>query len=208
MLSKLKKLSKDLILYSVLVSEYEKLDFKNDALAGVRANYFNAKCSPQTEKTDVNIDNRQHSLSYSMKAGEPASWKITFENRPVQTVKRAGDGSYCVMSYGGNGIIFKRQYFDSDHYWLRTEYYDRMLENQMSAVIYPSKHDGLVTLRIQHFTKSGLETSDLYPSLKPPKRRCAALVYSNASFKSSRTAVATVDDKGVITARKKGSAKR
>lgn len=182
MLSKLKKLSKDMILYSVLVAEYEKLDFKNDALAGVRANYFNAKCSPQTEKTDVTIDNRPHSLSYSMKAGEPASWKITFENRPVQTVKRAGDGSYCVMSYGGNGIIFKRQYFDSNHYWLRTEYYDRVLENQMAAVIYPSKRDGLVTLRIQHFTQSGLETADLYPSLKPPKRRCAALIYSNAGM--------------------------
>ena len=51
--SKLLKLSKDLIIYSVLVSEFERLDFKDDALAGVRANYFNAKCSPQVEKTDV-----------------------------------------------------------------------------------------------------------------------------------------------------------
>ena len=40
MLSDSKKLSKGLIVYSVLVSDFEKLDFKNDALAGVRANFL------------------------------------------------------------------------------------------------------------------------------------------------------------------------
>lgn len=202
MLSKLKKLSKDLILYSVLVSEFEKLDFKNDALAGVRANYFNAKCSPQVEKTEVTIDNRPHSLSYSMKKGEPVSWKITFENRPVQTVKRAADGSYCVMSYSENGIVFKRQYFDCNHYWLRTEYYDRALENQMAASVFPSRHDGLVTLRLQRFTATGIVSTDLFPSLKPPKRRCAALIYSNSgmiwydsAFKPNGSAAVAEPDK-------------
>ena len=182
MLSKLKKISKDLILYSVLASEFEKLDFKNDALAGVRANYFNAKCSPQVEKTDVTIDNNVYSLSYSMKKGEPMSWKITCESRPVQTVKRSSDGGYCVISYGNNGIIYKRQYFDSSHIWLRTEYYDRSLENQIAAVIYPTKINGLVVLRLQRFLQTGIETKDLYPSLKAPKRRCTALIYSNSGM--------------------------
>ena len=182
MLSKLKKISKDLILYSVLASEFEKLDFKNDALAGVRANYFNSKCSPQTEKTDVNIDNRVYSLSYSMKKGEPLSWKITYESNPVQTVRRSSDGGYCVLSYGENGIIFKRQYFDGSHTWLRTEYYNRSLENQIAAVIYPSKSNGLVILRLQRFLQTGIETIDLYPSLKAPKKRCTALIYSNSGM--------------------------
>ena len=42
MLEQSRKLTDGLIIYSVLVSDYEKLDFKNDALAGVRANYFNS----------------------------------------------------------------------------------------------------------------------------------------------------------------------
>lgn len=37
MLEQSQKLTDGLIIYSVLVSDYEKLDFKNDALAGVRA---------------------------------------------------------------------------------------------------------------------------------------------------------------------------
>ena len=34
--SALQKLSEDLIVYSVLLADHERLDFKNDALAGVR----------------------------------------------------------------------------------------------------------------------------------------------------------------------------
>ena len=182
MLSKLQKISKDLILYSVLVSNFEKLDFKNDALAGVRANYFNAKCSPQVEKTEISFDSRTHLLSYSMKRHEPLSWKMMLNQRPVQTVKRSADGGYCVMSYGDNGIIYKRQFFDKNHFWLRSEYYNRELENQISAVIYPRTEEGLVILRLQQFTQSGIENTDLYPSLKAPRKRCDALIYSNSGM--------------------------
>ena len=202
MLSKLQKISKDLILYSVLVSEFERLDFKDDALAGVRANYFNAKCSPQVEKTDIKLGGKIQSLSYSMRCGEPLSWKITCEARPVQTVKRAEDGSYSVLSYGGNGIVFKRQFFDGAHEWLRTEYYDRELENKLLAVIYPMNVSGLIVLRLQSLLQSGIKTVDLYPSVTAPKKRCAALIYSNSgmlwydkSFKPEQVTVEKEADK-------------
>lgn len=42
MITSQQELTRDLIFYSVCVSDFEKLDFKNDALAGVRANYFNS----------------------------------------------------------------------------------------------------------------------------------------------------------------------
>lgn len=181
MISKLQNISADIIIYSVLASEYEKPDFKNDALAGVRANYFNAKCSPQAEKTEIIIDGKPYSLSYSMKRGEPLSWKISLGQQPVQTVKRGSDGSYSVMSYGENGVIFKRQFFSAEHLWLRTEYYSRELENRISAVIYPRRADGLVLLRLQKFTPSGITTADLYPSAEP-RNRSAALIYSNSGI--------------------------
>ena len=57
--SRLQKLSADLIVYSVLIADEERLDFKNDALAGVRANYFNANHAPQREKTSITLDGRK-----------------------------------------------------------------------------------------------------------------------------------------------------
>ena len=182
MLSKLQKVSKDLIIYSALVSEFERLDFKDDALAGVRANFFNSKGSPQVEKTEISLNGVMHSLTYSMKNGEPLSWKISSDRRPVQTVKRASDGGYSVMSYSASGVVFKRQYFNSAHEWLRTEYYDRELENRLAAVIYPKRVEKLVVLCLQRFKPSGISTADLYPSLTSPKRRCAALIYSNSGM--------------------------
>ena len=80
MRSDLKKISKDLLIYSALVSDYEPLDFKNDALAGVRANYFNAGTMPQSEKTELVLDSKPLNLSYSMKNGEPLSWKAIYNN--------------------------------------------------------------------------------------------------------------------------------
>ncbi len=178
----LQNISRDILIYSVLASDFERLDFKDDALAGVRANYFNAHCAPQAEKTDILVDGKPHSLSYALRSGEPLAWKMMCGNRPVQTVNRASDGSYSVISYGDNGVIFKRQYFDGNHLWLRTEYYDRTLENRLAAVIRPQYGEDTMMLRRQLFSQDGVDACDLYPSLTAPKQRCAALVYSNAGM--------------------------
>lgn len=170
------------MIYSVLASDFERLDFKDDALAGVRANYFNAHCTPQAEKTEMTVGGKPHSLSYALRSNQPLSWKMMCGSVLVQTVKPASDGGYSVMSYGDNGVIFKRQYFDSRHLWLRTEYYDRTLENQIAAVIYPKTVDGLMVLCLQRYAKAGVQTCDLYPSVTSPKQRCAALIYSNAGM--------------------------
>ena len=53
MITSQQELTRDLIFYSVCVSDFEKLDFKNDALAGVRANYFNSGCKEQKEITEI-----------------------------------------------------------------------------------------------------------------------------------------------------------
>ena len=55
MLEQSQKLTDGLIIYSVLVSDYEKLDFKNDALAGVRANYFNSKSKKKLPKSNFTV---------------------------------------------------------------------------------------------------------------------------------------------------------
>ena len=54
MISDSKKLTDGIVIYSALFSEFEPLDFKNDALAGIRANYFNSGRVPQKDKMEIN----------------------------------------------------------------------------------------------------------------------------------------------------------
>lgn len=183
MLSDLKKISKDLLIYSALVSEFEPLDFKNDALAGVRANYFNSRNLPQTEKTELTIDGKPLSLSYSMKGGEPLSWKAIYNNQPYQTVKRESGDVYCVISYNADGVVVKRQYYDIFHLWLRTEYYSADTGNVLRAVLSPKFKNSLVLLKYKEYDDKGTKaTRLLFPSTSAPRNKSAALVYSNSGM--------------------------
>lgn len=175
-----RKITDGLIIFSTLVSDFEKLDFKNDALAGVRANYFNSNMSPQKDKTEIAFDDKIYNLSYNMRNDEAISWKITRNNMPYQTVKKATGGIYCVIFYGKNGIINKRQYFDCKHNWLRTEYFDNYFENVLVAILSPKLIHGILTLELKNISSDGNHTSKiLYPSLETPNGNCSSLMYSN-----------------------------
>lgn len=183
MLTDSRKITDGLIIFSALVSDFEKLDFKNDALAGVRANYFNSNMTPQRDKTEVTFDSKVYNLSYFMGEKQPFSWKITRNNRPYQTVKKATGGVYCVIFYSENGIINKRQYFDYSHNWLRTEYYDNYYENVLVAVLTPKVIHNIAVLELVNFSTDGNRSSKiLYPSLEAPRNNCSALMYSNVGM--------------------------
>ncbi len=183
MIDKLQKLTDGLIVFSALVSDFEKLDFKSDALAGVRANYFNSSNSAQSDKTEVVLDEKTYNLSYFMCKNEPLSWKITRNNRPYQSIKRVAGSVYCVIVYGENGIINKRIYFDDKHNWLRTEYYDKCFENMLLATLYPKNINDIIVLRLERTDSNGIKiVEDLFPSSEMPKTNCTALVYSNAGM--------------------------
>ena len=182
MLSDMQRLSKGLIIYSVLLSDYEKLDFKNDALAGVRANYFNSRCYPQEDRTEVLLDERMYYLNYSMREDWPLLWKMTRDKRPYQTVTRLGE-SYCVLSYGDNGLVFKKQFFDRDHNWLRSEYYDPEREGVLCGSVALKMHNGIAVLTAETISpEGGRVRRRLYPSKAQPSKRCAGLVYSNCGM--------------------------
>ncbi len=183
MLTDSRKITNGLVIYSVLISDYEKLDFKNDALAGVRANYFNSNLTPQRDKTEITFDNKIYSLSYYMGNNEPFSWKITRNSQPYQKVKKATGGVYCVIFYGENGIINKRQYFNESHNWIRTEYYDFYHENILKAVLSPKNICGIITLKLERIiSEEKRETTILYPSTEMPDDSCSGVMYSNSGM--------------------------
>lgn len=183
MLSVSQKLTNGLIIYSALISDFEKLDFKNDALAGVRANYFNSDKMPQSDKSEISLEEKTYNISYRMCEDEPLSWKITRNNRPFQSVKKATGGVYSVIFYRENGIIYKRSFFDKEHNWLRTEYYDSNYENVKTAVLAPKRISGITALQLERINIDGEHNySVLYPSEKVPVKRCTGLIYSNVGM--------------------------
>ena len=183
MLSDIQRLSKGLIIYSALVADLEKLDFKNDALAGVRANYFNSNHYPQSDKTDVKVDNRAFSLSYSMREGEALLWKVTSNNSPYQKVKRVSDEIYCVLTYGANGVVNKRLYFDNFHNWLATEYYDNQMENALLATVKPVTINGVICIKCDKINPNGEKNTEyFYPYENSQSQTCACIIYSNCGM--------------------------
>ena len=183
MLEQSQKLTDGLIIYSVLVSDYEKLDFKNDALAGVRANYFNSGCKEQKEITEIELHGMDYKISCLLTKNEPLSWKVTRDNRPYQSVKRATGGVYSVITYNDRGIVFKRQFFDRNHTWLRTEYFNRSIADKLITRIYPRKVSGIITLVTEDIDDNGIvSVKTLFPSDKQSNENSRVLIYSNVGM--------------------------
>lgn len=183
MLSDTQKLTDGLIIYSALISDFEKLDFKNDALAGVRANYFNSNKQIQYDKSEISLEEKTYNISYRMSENEPLSWKVTRNNQPFQSVKKATGGVYSVIFYSENGIIYKRAFYDKAHNWLRTEYYDSNYENVKIAVLAPKIISGITTLLLERINIDGENSfSILYPSESVPMKKCTGLIYSNVGM--------------------------
>lgn len=183
MLEQSQKLTDGLIIYSVLVSDYEKLDFKNDALAGVRANYFNSGCKEQKEITEIELHGMDYKMSCLLTKNEPLSWKVTRDNLPYQSVKRATGGVYSVITYNDRGIVFKRQFFDRNHTWLRTEYFNRSIADKLITRIYPRKVSGIITLVTEDIDDNGIvSVKTLFPSDKQSNEKSRVLIYSNVGM--------------------------
>lgn len=183
MLEQSQKLTDGLIIYSVLVSDYEKLDFKNDALAGVRANYFNSGCKEQKEITEIELHGMDYKMSCLLTKNEPLSWKVTRDNLPYQSVKRATGGVYSVITYNDRGIVFKRQFFDRNHTWLRTEYFNRSIADKLITRIYPRKVSGIITLVTEDIDDNGIvAVKTLFPSDKQSNEKSRVLIYSNVGM--------------------------
>ena len=183
MLEQSQKLTDGLIIYSVLVSDYEKLDFKNDALAGVRANYFNSGCKEQKEITEIELHGMDYKMSCLLTKNEPLSWKVTRDNLPYQSVKRATGGVYSVITYNDRGIVFKRQFFDRNHAWLRTEYFNRRIADKLITRIYPRKVSGIITLVTEDIDDNGIvSVKTLFPSDKQSNENSRVLIYSNVGM--------------------------
>ena len=176
----MKNLTNGMIFYSSALSAFEKLDFRNDALAGVRANYFSNNKQTQTDETEINIQNELYKLSYKMVENHTLSWKVTKNQRPYQSVKRETGGIYCVKYYDESGNVYKRQYFDINHYWIKTEYYDKDIAGYLVCTISPKNIQDIIVIEKVTFDDNIIKDIELlFPSDNPPQKVSDALIYTN-----------------------------
>ena len=180
MISDSKKLTDGIVIYSALFSEFEPLDFKNDALAGIRANYFNSGRVPQKDKLEINGgDSVYFGLSYQLASGKPISWKMNRNGRPYQTAKKMKGGAYCVSTYSELGAVIKRQFFNENHEWVKTEFYDGTKKAALKATANPKMVEEILAIEYETIgLGDSFQSRLLFPSTVPTDS-CSALVYSN-----------------------------
>lgn len=186
-----------MIIYSLAVSEFEKMDFKDDALAGVRANYFNSQMITQREDTEIELGGVLYKLCYNMSYKKPLSWKVTKKRSSCQLSKKATGGVYFVQYNNEKGILYKKIIFDRNHSWLRNEYYSTKEPQKLLCVMSPDIIDGVLVINKQALLSNGNTYKiTLYPSKKMPNKNCEALVYSNKGmvWYSSKSSVQNEDE--------------
>ncbi len=160
--------NKEIIYFGLAFEKFDILDFSEDFFAGVRSNYFNSGFEPQNNRCVQYVDDVEYTFVYSMEKDEQLSWKVNRNKTVYQGAEKVNDNCYRVNTYDDTGFIFKRFYFNMEHFWIKSEYYSKD-SKKPDYVLYPSKVDDKdVIVKIHNKTDSSVETY-LYPKTEMPE---------------------------------------
>lgn len=173
-------ITNSIIFYSVALKDFEELDFKNDALAGVRSCYFRENLTPQQGDTIRHFEEEKFNYCYTLEQDKPMLWKV-FKNRQlVQGTKYLPDDMYCICYYNNDELITKKVYFNKEHYWTKTEYFKPENGNECICSIAPKIINGYFALLKTVYNQTGYSASPLYMvSEMPAYELCDAVAYSD-----------------------------
>ncbi len=176
----MENITNSIIFYSVALKDFEELDFKNDALAGVRACYFREKLAPQQGDTIRHFEEEKYNYCYTLEQDKPMLWKV-FKNRQlIQATKYFPDDMYCICFYNNDELITKKVYFNKEHYWVKTEYFKPENGNECICSIAPKVINGYFALLKTVYNTTGYSASPLYMvSEMPVYELCDAVAYSD-----------------------------
>ncbi len=158
----------DIIYYGLAFEKFDVLDFTEDFFAGVRANFFNSNYEPQNNRCVQYVNDIEYMFFYNMESDKPLSWKVNKDKVVYQSAERYSDNCYRVNTYDSSGFIFKRYYFDSNHMWIKNEYYSKA-SKKPEYILYPSKVDEKDVIVKIHITSESTVESYLYPKTKLPE---------------------------------------
>ncbi len=170
----------NIIYYSVALKGYDELDFKYDALAGVRSCYFKENCRTQQGDTIRQFEEAKLNYCYCLEENKPMLWKV-FKNRVlVQASKYLPDNVYCICFYNSDELVTKKIYFNQKHYWTKTEYFIPEKGSDCVCSIAPKIINGYFALIKTDYSEGGCEASPLYMVTAMPNcELCKAVAYSN-----------------------------
>ncbi len=169
-----------IIFYSVALKDFEELDFKNDALAGVRACYFKENFTTQQGDTIRHFEESKYNYCYTLELNKPMLWKV-FKNRQlIQGTKYLPDDMYCICFYNNDELVTKKIYFNKEHIWTKTEYFNPEKGNECICSISPKVINGYFALLKTVYDTTGYVALPLYMvSEMPSYELCEAVAYSD-----------------------------
>lgn len=170
------------VYFGITFEKYDVLDFTDDFLAGIRANFFNSNLEPQSNRSVQYIDDKTYFFIYNMINGEPLSWKFNKNGELYQNAETCGVNLYRVNTYNNKGNVFKREYFNFEHIWIKSEY---LYENSdyPEYVLYPSVIDDKPVIVKIHNAPDSKIKSFLYPKTEMPENGdYSVLAYSDKGF--------------------------
>ena len=170
------------IYFGITFEKYDILDFTDDFLAGVRANYFNSNLEPQSDRCVQFIGENKYFFMYNIVKGQALSWKSIKNDELYQTAESVNSDTYRVNTYNKSGRIFKREYFNFEHIWVKSEYLSKS-NDYPEFVLYPSVIDEKpVIVKIHNAYETNVK-SYLYPKTEmPDDGDYSLLAYSDKGF--------------------------
>ncbi|MBQ7504165.1 MAG: hypothetical protein IJT79_02470 [Ruminococcus sp.] len=168
--------------FGTTFEKFDILDFTDDFLAGVRANFFNSSLETQSDRCVQYIGENKYFFMYTISNGSPLSWKSMKNDELYQNAEVVNSDSYRVNTYNKNGKIFKREYFNYEHIWLKSEYLSTA-GDYPEYVLYPSFIDDKpVIVKIHNAYESNVK-SYLYPKTEMPDNGdYSLLAFSDKGF--------------------------
>lgn len=168
------------IYYGVALKHFDELDFKYDALAGVRARYFSRNLETQSDDTIQFFEKEKLNYRYTLEQGKPLLWKVFKNKCLVQSSKYLPDQMYCVCFYNAFEQVVKKIYFNPKHFWTKTEYFDPAAGKDCVCSIAPKMINGFFAIIQTVYNKNGCVASPLYMvATLPPAGLCEAAAYTD-----------------------------
>lgn len=168
--------------FGITFEKFDILDFTDDFLAGVRANFFNSNQEPQSDRCVQFIGENKYFFMYSIAKGSPLSWKSNKNDELYQNAETVNSDTYRVNTYNKSGRVYKREYFNFDHIWLKSEYLSNA-GDYPEFVLFPSVIDDNPVIEKIHNAYESNVKSYLYPKSEMPEEGdYSVLAYSDKGF--------------------------
>ncbi len=116
-------MNNDNIYYSVFYNKYDNISNSDDFFTSLRKHYF-YDYAKQKNKIVNKIGNDTYHYSYCLEQGKPMKWKKLKNSKLVEKSVNDKEGTYHIFTYGDNRRLKKATYFDKEHMWIKTEYFN------------------------------------------------------------------------------------